>query len=67
MNSYEFNENKKDDAMNSKIQEANFILVSIPPVNNEDIVVKNFKEIIKTNMEMDNLLISDKCLWKSRR
>ena len=52
MNSYEFNENKKDDAMNSKIQEANFILVSIPPVNNEDIVVKNFKEIIKkTNVK----------------
>ena len=47
MNSYEFNENKIDEIMNTKIQEADFILVSIPPVNDEDIVIKNFKEIIK--------------------
>ena len=52
MNSYEFNENKIDEIMNTKIQEADFILVSIPPVNDEDIVIKNFKEIIKkTNMK----------------
>ena len=46
-NSYEFNDDKIDENMNIKIQDADYILVSIPPVNNEDVVVKNFKEIIK--------------------
>ena len=30
-----------------KIQEADFILVSIPPNNDEDIVLRNLKEILK--------------------
>ena len=47
LNSYEFNDDKIDENMNIKIQDADYILVSIPPVNNEDVVVKNFKEIIK--------------------
>ena len=47
LNSYEFNNKKIDKDMNSKIQEADFVLVSIPPVEDEDIVLKNFKEIIK--------------------
>ena len=47
INSYELNEKKIDKNMNSKIQDADFILVSIPPINEEDIVIKNFKEIIK--------------------
>jgi nucleoside-diphosphate-sugar epimerase len=47
LNSYEFNENKIDENIKTKIKEADFILVSIPPANDEDIVVKNFKEIIK--------------------
>ena len=46
INSYELNE-KIDKNMNSKIQDADFMLVSIPPINEEDIVIKNFKEIIK--------------------
>ena len=47
INSYELNEKKIDKNMNSKIQDADFMLVSIPPINEEDIVIKNFKEIIK--------------------
>ena len=47
MNSYEFSNIKIDEDMNNKIQDADFILVSIPPVNGEDIVIKNLKETIK--------------------
>ena len=47
INSYEFNEKKIDKNINIKIQDADFILVSIPPINDGDIVLKNFKEIIK--------------------
>ena len=47
LNSYEFNEQKIDKSIYAKIQEADYILVSIPPINDEDIVLKNFKEIIK--------------------
>ena len=47
LNSYEFNEQKIDKSIYTKIQEADYILVSIPPINDEDIVLKNFKEIIK--------------------
>ncbi len=48
-NSYELNEKKIDKNMNTKILDANFVLVSIPPINAEDIVIKNFKEIIKNS------------------
>ena len=47
LNSYEFNNKKIDKSINTKIQEADFILVSIPPIEDEDIVLKNFKETIK--------------------
>ena len=47
LNSYEFNEEKIDENINSKIKDADFILVSIPPIINDDIVLKNFKEAIK--------------------
>ena len=47
LNSYEFNDKKIDKNINSKIQDADFILVSIPPINDEDIVLKNLKEVIK--------------------
>ena len=46
-NSYEFNDKKIDKNIIVKIQDADFILVSIPPVDDEDIVIKNFKEILK--------------------
>ena len=46
-NAYEFNDKKIDRNINLKIQDAEFILVSIPPTNEEDIVINNFGEIIK--------------------
>ena len=45
INSYEFNEKKIDKNINIKIQDADFILVSIPPINDGDIVLKNFKSL----------------------
>jgi len=47
LNSFEFSEKKIDKNIYIKIQDADFILVSIPPINDEDIVLKNFKEVIK--------------------
>ena len=46
-NSYELNNKNIDKNINIKIQAADFILISIPPIDDEDIVLKNFKEIIK--------------------
>ena len=45
--SYEFENDKFDRDINSKIKEADYILVSIPPVFGEDIVIKNFKSLLK--------------------
>ena len=47
LNSFEFSEKKIDKNVYIKIQDADFILVSIPPINDEDIVLRNFKEMIK--------------------
>ena len=47
LNSYEFNYEKIDKNIETKVRDADFVLVSIPPTNHEDIVIKNFKEIIK--------------------
>ena len=47
LNSFEFSEKKIDKNICLKIQDADFILVSIPPINDEDIVLKNLKEVIK--------------------
>ena len=47
LNSYEFNDKKIDKNINIKIQNADFVLISIPPIDDGDIVLKNFKEIIK--------------------
>jgi len=47
LNSYEFNNKTIDKNINAKVQDADYILVSIPPIDGEDIVLKNFKEIIK--------------------
>ena len=46
-NAYEFNDKKIDKNINSKIQDSDFILLSIPPTNEEDIVINNFGEVIK--------------------
>ena len=46
-NSYEFSNKKIDKDINAKIKEADFILVSIPPIEGKDIVINNLKKVIK--------------------
>ena len=60
LNSFEFNNKKIDKNIDTKVQDADFVLVSSPPVEDEDIVLKNFKEILfhywKENKETDKKL-----------
>jgi prephenate dehydrogenase len=44
-NSYLFNSDKFDQNLVVKLKEADHILVSIPPKNEEDLVVKNFRKL----------------------
>jgi len=46
-NSYLFNSEKFDQKLIVKLQEADHVLVSIPPEDQEDIVVKNFSKILE--------------------
>ena len=50
INSYQFTDDKYDNSIKKKIEEADYILVSIPPINGKDIVANyldtNLKEII---------------------
>jgi nucleoside-diphosphate-sugar epimerase len=48
-NSYLFNSNKFDQNLVVKLKEADHILVSIPPENQEDLVVKNFSKFIENS------------------
>ena len=45
--SFQFNEKKFDNDLIKNLDEADHILISIAPVNGEDIVIKNFKERFK--------------------
>ena len=48
-NSYLFNSHKFDQDLVVKLKEADHILVSIPPENQEDLVVKNFSKFIESS------------------
>ena len=48
-NSYLFNSNKFDQNLVVKLKEADHILVSIPPEDQEDLVVKNFSKFIESS------------------
>ena len=48
-NSYLFNSEKFDQNLVVKLKEADHILVSIPPENQEDLVVKNFSKLIENS------------------
>ena len=48
-NSYQFNSEKFDQKLVVKLKEADHILVSIPPENQEDLVVKNFSKFIESS------------------
>ena len=43
INSYMFENDKFDESINTELEKANYILISIPPVNGEDLV-RNFLE-----------------------
>ena len=46
-NSYFFNGEKYDDQIINKLKVSDHVLVSIPPINGTDVVIKNFFKIIK--------------------
>ena len=48
-NSYLFNSEKFDQNLLVKLKEVDHILVSIPPENQEDLVVKNFSKILESS------------------
>jgi len=48
-NSYLFNSEKFDQNLLVKLKEADHILVSIPPKNEEDLVVKNFSKFLESS------------------
>ena len=48
-NSYLFNSDKFDQNLLVKLKEADHILVSIPPKNQEDIVLKNFSKFLESS------------------
>ena len=48
-NNYLFNNEKFDQDLVVKLKEADHILVSIPPKNEEDLVIKNFSEFLKSS------------------
>ena len=45
--SYQFDNNKFDESLKEKLKDSNYILVSIPPINNRDIVIGNFDTVLK--------------------
>jgi nucleoside-diphosphate-sugar epimerase len=46
---FQFVDGKFDKNIIKKLKEAKYILISIPPINQEDIVIKNFSKIIEGN------------------
>ena len=47
INSYFFENDKFDHSIKSKIEESNYILISIPPINGNDIVAEFFEANVK--------------------
>jgi nucleoside-diphosphate-sugar epimerase len=46
-NNYQFIDGNFDKNLLNKLKQSDHILISIPPVDGEDLIIKNFKEIIK--------------------
>ena len=46
-NNYQFIDGNFDKDLLNKLKQSDHILISIPPVDGEDLIIKNFKEIIK--------------------
>jgi len=47
--SFQFSQDSLDKSLIKNLEASNHILVSIPPINGEDIVIKNFQNILKKN------------------
>ena len=47
INSYQFTEDKFDNSIKKRIEEADYILVSIPPIDGKDIVATYFEKNLK--------------------
>ena len=54
INSYQFSKDKIDNSIIKKLEDANYILISIPPIDGKDIVVKYLET---------NLKIKTNCKW----
>jgi len=48
-NSYQFDNDKIDISLKEKLENSNYILISVPPIEGEDVVIKNFGSILKNN------------------
>ena len=46
---YEFNDEKYDHRLIPKLKEADYILISVPPKEGKDLVIKNFSELIESS------------------
>ena len=57
INSYMFDNDKFDESINNELEKANYILISIPPVNGEDLVSKNFGISLKKTIIVSGLPI----------
>ena len=53
INSYQFSKDKIDNSIIQILEEANYILISIPPVEGEDIVVNYLKNNLKTKTNFE--------------
>ena len=51
INSYLFNNGEFDKKLSTNLLEANYILISIPPIEGKDIVLKNFKSYLVCNLQ----------------
>ena len=50
--SYKFDNEKFDKALIERLKNSNYILVSVPPVNGEDVVIKNFETTLSKLKKM---------------
>ena len=63
INSYQFSNNKIDHSILKKLEDANYILISIPPIDGKDIVANYFE----TNLKIKTNCKWIKCVWGSQR
>ena len=55
--SYQFKDDKSDSSIIKKLKEANYILISIPPIDGKDIVANYLDTYLKKSQTANGLLI----------